>query len=511
MSMAGRLFNNRISVVAKFLAFVCVCLPIYMMSGVKVMAYDEVVVVIDPGHGGEVTEGKESSNAGAMYHDLLEKDINLITAFALKEELSSYENVTVYLTRETDVEMSLDQRVDFAKSVNADVLVSVHYNASADHNFFGSEAFVSAFGQCYARGYDLADCVMKRWEEYGNTLKDIKVRIGDSGKDYYGIIRLGQAVDIPTVILEHAYLDNDVDYLRIKSEEAWKELGRIDAKGIADYYGLRKDTVKAKVTPISKTKIPSETVMPDTTGPTGVKLTIDEYDSKSGDVKFTLNAYDDESKLMYYGFLLEAADEDAIFPELSLWDGENGKLTGTYHVKPGYEGPITATVFNVYQLNTNSNVTRLEAGKNAAIDDGEATDDIDAREEQLDDLDIESIGNGDKTGDDILDEYIDKAREAEESEEAEAVDVKEDDNSGRRGDIIIENDSGVSDEMLAKAIEDNVASNVKKSYNRMLLIGLVAAIVFAVSLVLFISSEINNKKRGKSRTRRSYDWMDDDD
>ncbi|MBR4575522.1 MAG: N-acetylmuramoyl-L-alanine amidase, partial [Lachnospiraceae bacterium] len=99
-----------------------------------------VTIVIDPGHGGRSEEADET-NSGCKYHGLEEKNVNLVTALAMYDELNEYGNVDVYLTRDVDGELSLARRVEFADEVNADVLISVHYNASADHNFFGSEIF----------------------------------------------------------------------------------------------------------------------------------------------------------------------------------------------------------------------------------------------------------------------------------------------------------------------------------------------------------------------------------
>ncbi len=80
------------------------------------------VVVIDPGHGGE-NNGDESTSQFEKYR-------TMITAQAMYEELSKYEGVQVYLTRTEDVDMSLKERAQFANSVNADMVLSIHYNAS---------------------------------------------------------------------------------------------------------------------------------------------------------------------------------------------------------------------------------------------------------------------------------------------------------------------------------------------------------------------------------------------
>lgn len=458
-----------------------------------VKAYDTVVVVIDPGHGGEVVEGNESSNAGAMYHDLLEKDINLITAKALKDELGQYGNVEVHLTRTEDVEMSLEERVQYAKSLNADVIVSVHYNASADHNFFGSEIFTSAFGECYAIGHSLAECIMDEWVDYGNIRKDIKTRIGQSGKDYYGVIRVGTGEQIPTIILEHGYLDNDKDYLRIKSEDAWRELGIRDARGIAAYFGLEKDMVRASVEPTRNIDIPNEPVMPDDTEPVGVKLVIDNYDARTGDIDFSLYAYDDESKLMYYGFVKDSADQDTVFEELELWTGKDGLLKGSYHVTPGYFGDLTATVFNTYQLNGISNTVKLS-----------------------DENYIEELPSSEGT-DGTLDIYLHEEKEEEtagETEKAELVNedvpVKEAPTTEEEilGGSQVKNKSGF-DKLVVDSIEKNTESTVRSSYIKFLIIGLFMAVMVSVIIVATLSNRSRNRKKRKKRERTSYDWIDD--
>ena len=440
---------------------------------VRVDAAPSVTIVIDPGHGGVSADGDET-NSGCKYHGLEEKNVNLITAKAMYDELSEYGNVNVFLTRDKDEEVSLSRRVEFAQAKGADVIISIHYNASADHNFFGSEVFTSAYGECYAVGHALAEKVMKEWVSEGNIPKDIKTRIGKKG-DYYGLIRNGTSVGIPTIILEHGYLDNDRDYQRIKNETAWKNFGIMDATAVAKFYGLEKNVVKESIGP-GELKAPSSPVMPDDTEPTGVRLEINSYNSNKGDVEFTLYAYDDESKLMYYGFMTDDVDKDTVFPELELWDGKNGKLTGTYHIQPGYSGKLTAKVYNVYQLDTLSNTVELEA-------DDEAPDD------EEDNALIEEEGE---------DEDINLTA----AEESEAD-----------PDWIIGGEvPAVDTSAIANAIDKNTKSKVKDSYTGLLIAGLVAAVTIAVAAVLMISAAAEKKRRNRKRNKNSekdvFDWAD---
>lgn len=441
---------------------------------VSVHAAPTVTIVIDPGHGGKSEEG-DDTHSGCRYHGLEEKTVNLVTALAMYDELCQYGNVDVYLTRDRDGDVSLSRRVEFASEVGADVIISIHYNASEEHNFFGSEIFTSAYGECYATGHALAEEIMKEWVSEGNIPKDIKTRIGKKG-DYYGLIRNGKNAGIPTIILEHGYLDNDRDYQRIKSDEAWKRFGVMDAKAVARYYGLEKDVVKESIGPAEPPEVPEDPVMPDDSAPEGVKLEIDSYNSNKGDIEFTLYAYDDESKLMYYGFETGDVDEDTVFAELELWDGKNGKLKGSYHIQPGYEGKLTAKVYNVYQLDSLSNSVDLVA-------DDEAPDD----EEDNALVGEEETASGEDS--------------AGKSEEADS-------------DWVIGGQlPAVDTSAIANAIDKNTESSVKKSYNGLLLATLIGAITVAVAVVIAIS--IAHEKRRERRKRRGedkdvFDWADTD-
>lgn len=82
------------------------------------------VIVIDPGHGG-INAGTICSFDGHM-----EKEFTLDWARRLVPLLVS-NGWTVYLTRNSDVDVSLSNRVAFAESRHADLFVSLHFNSAA--------------------------------------------------------------------------------------------------------------------------------------------------------------------------------------------------------------------------------------------------------------------------------------------------------------------------------------------------------------------------------------------
>jgi N-acetylmuramoyl-L-alanine amidase len=80
-----------------------------------------IKVVIDPGHGG--------SNPGAVYGNVNEKDLNLKVSKILKDKLTA-SGVTVYMTRTDDRDVGLYTRAEIANKLNADLFISIHHNAS---------------------------------------------------------------------------------------------------------------------------------------------------------------------------------------------------------------------------------------------------------------------------------------------------------------------------------------------------------------------------------------------
>ncbi|MCR4741043.1 MAG: N-acetylmuramoyl-L-alanine amidase [Lachnospiraceae bacterium] len=326
----------------------------------SVRAYDKVVVVIDPGHGGENLD--EGSESGAIYREeILERDVDLITAKAMRDELSAYPNVTVYMTREDNRAISLEDRVSFAKSVDADIMISVHYNASVAHKFYGAEIFTSAFSDCYSVGQGAATCIMNRWKEYGLPDKGIKTRLGSSGHDYYGVIRHGVEMDVPVIIIEHGYLDNDTDFERLGNEDAYNDMGILDARGIADYYGLKKNVMSESIAPTVKIKAPEDKAEPDSTDPKDMNVVIDAYYPSDNTIDFTIHASEEESKLMYYGITYDGQPgqiEDEDFNELILWDQDKESMSGNIGLPEDLSRNLIFRVYNQYCLYTDFEVSK---------------------------------------------------------------------------------------------------------------------------------------------------------
>ena len=94
------------------------------------------MIVIDPGHGGR--------DIGARAKDPYceEKKITLTTSRLIKKYLTQL-GYRVAMTRDSDADISLAQRVEIAAQADADLFVSVHFNSTRNQTVKGIEVFFS--------------------------------------------------------------------------------------------------------------------------------------------------------------------------------------------------------------------------------------------------------------------------------------------------------------------------------------------------------------------------------
>lgn len=321
-------------------------------GGMTDMPEEKLVVVIDPGHGGE--------EEGGMYDSFMEKELTLITAKAMKEELEKYENVTVYLTREGDKKMSLEERVAFAKEVNADFLFCLHYNLSKDHNtLFGAECWVSAFGRHYSEGYAFADIEIGALEDLGLYSRGIKTRLGKMGTDYYGIIRHAVEQDLTCVLVEHCHIDHENDRPFCEGRAQWETFGRLDAESAAKYFHLRSEALGVDYSdyPVRDVPIPSGVMRPDTTEPDICMIEVTDQEMETGNVTVALSAVDYDSGMLYYDY---SYDGGITFSPLLAWgDKTQDTINFTMNVPPHIVPQIVVRGYNGYDLYTESNLVSL--------------------------------------------------------------------------------------------------------------------------------------------------------
>lgn len=165
----------------------------------------EVTVVIDPGHGGE--------DLGATKGDLYEKKLNLDISLKMGKLLEDL-GVNVVYTRDKDIDVGLDERVNIANRINAALFISVHNNyMPKDAGYKGTETLYCTpvdTDENKMDGQKLAAIVQNKLV---NTLKTV-----DNGTIYRPNLVVLRKTNMPAVIAEIAYMSNSSDRAKLTDE-----------------------------------------------------------------------------------------------------------------------------------------------------------------------------------------------------------------------------------------------------------------------------------------------------
>lgn len=189
-------------------------------------------VYIGVGHGG--------SDSGAVKY-LVEKDINLKMALACRDYLKAA-GVSVKISRTTDKDSSIAEKVAAANSWGADLALDIHNNAGGGD---GAEVYHSIV---YGTGAALAKNILSEFEKIGQNIRGAKTK-PEGNTDYFGFIRM---TNMPAVITEAVFVDNAADAAQADTDAECKAFGVAIAKGVLKTLGIKTPTPAAKPTPSGK-------------------------------------------------------------------------------------------------------------------------------------------------------------------------------------------------------------------------------------------------------------------
>ena len=206
------------------------------------------VVVLDPGHGAMDTGAK--SRGGVE-----EKRAVLDIARRVRSHLSAA-GVVVYMTRENDRFIELEERAKMARRWGADLFVSIHLNSAASRDARGTETFImAAEGLSSTVGGNTAGHAKGNVHNAANAALGFQLQralVKQSGNFDRGLKRarfivLRQA-PCPAALVECAFLSNPDEEKSLMQEAYRDRLARGIARGIINYVTLARQAQK-KVTP----------------------------------------------------------------------------------------------------------------------------------------------------------------------------------------------------------------------------------------------------------------------
>lgn len=235
--------------------------PVKSVSPGKAGKDRPIVIVLDPGHGGE--------DPGAIGRNKTrEKDIVLKIAQRLKKMIEKDATMRVFMTRNEDVFIPLKVRVAKARKLHADLFVSIHADAFTNRAARGSSVFalstkgatsnaarylaatqnesdliggVSISGDRYL-DHTLFDMVQS--QTINDSLKfgkEVLLRIGKINHlhkktvDQAGFAVL-KAPDIPSILVETAFISNPEEERKLRTRHFQHQVAAAILSGIKTYF-----------------------------------------------------------------------------------------------------------------------------------------------------------------------------------------------------------------------------------------------------------------------------------
>lgn len=155
-----------------------------------------------------------------------EKHVNLDVARTVAQVLRGA-GIDVVMTRDADVAVPLAARSQAANRAGADLLVSVHHNASRNRAIRGTEVYYQLRS---APGAEVARAVLRGIvARTGTSGRGSFTRAGRDGDDYYAVLR---ATEATALIVEGAYVSNPADARALADPAFRRRLGEGMAAGI---------------------------------------------------------------------------------------------------------------------------------------------------------------------------------------------------------------------------------------------------------------------------------------
>ena len=221
-----------------------------------------VIVALDPGHGGE--------DPGAIGPGgTREKDVVLQIAHRLRDRINQQPNMRAYLTRDADFFVPLNVRVQKARSVKADLFISLHADAFFTETPQGASVFAlsekgasSSAARWIADKENSADLVgginakakdaqvqramfdMSTTAQINDSMRLGSAMLGEMGnvgKLHKGRVEQAsfavlKAPDIPSVLVETAFISNPAEEARLRSDSYQIQLADALMRGISRYF-----------------------------------------------------------------------------------------------------------------------------------------------------------------------------------------------------------------------------------------------------------------------------------
>jgi N-acetylmuramoyl-L-alanine amidase len=220
-----------------------------------------LVVAIDAGHGGKDVGATSSSG-------VLEKDLTLAMAKALKQQIDAQPGMRAVLTRDEDFFIPLGKRPRLAREMGADIFISLHADTYKDSKISGASFYVMSwngatsqlakFVAAHSNSADSQSSGLEPWnEKLANQIGKLAMQssIDDSRKlaDFMqkGLKKTGiklqhnhvqaanfvvlKNIDMPSVLVEMGFISNPQQDKLLQDTQYQQKMAASITKGLVGF------------------------------------------------------------------------------------------------------------------------------------------------------------------------------------------------------------------------------------------------------------------------------------
>ena len=178
-----------------------------------------IKILLDPGHGGP----EDTGASGPTRYP--EKNVTLIMSKLVREQLQA-RGATVYMTREEDKDVSLQDRVTMIDKLKPAIAISIHYNSLPDHGDAQNTQGMGAFwynAQAHSLAVFLHNYIVSKL-----------------GRPSYGVfwdnLALTRPTTAPALLLELGFMSNPVEFEWVTNPQEQPKLAEAIADGITQWF-----------------------------------------------------------------------------------------------------------------------------------------------------------------------------------------------------------------------------------------------------------------------------------
>lgn len=177
-------------------------------------------IFIDPGHGG-IDSGAISNTLNNSIFK--EKDIALNISLMQKRLFDSLGFETI-ISRSTDIDISLENRVNMANNWGADLFISNHVNSGGGK---GIEIWANSTNM---NSQNIATKILENICTNTNfNSRGVKTKTLTNGEDYFYVLR---ETNMPSILIEHGFIDNANDLTLITNNSIQEKLATCTVESI---------------------------------------------------------------------------------------------------------------------------------------------------------------------------------------------------------------------------------------------------------------------------------------